>query len=348
MNQTDPSSSLIATRLAAKSIITDLQMDDYNSNSSRQARFVEQQEADKKQELIDLSIQHQILSPFTAFIGVETRTEQENASVGEMILREVPIEIRANENSSAYDATSAGYNFMAMMQASTSSDEDMDEDCDDSNEKQAAFFDEEEDEDCDDSNEKQAAFSDEEEDEDCDDSDEKQVAFSDINAFKPVVALCRKKILIHHMDKCSRKLSLECHRMSRSRSRSRSPQQRRELHCLRRLLEDDISPSDIIRQIISLQNFSGFWSINNLKEISSLLQKHIGSKDVDLQKILNDYKDKDNDIILSMIIMFIFMKYFTDNESLWKPIIKKCAQAMESQLGKKEYNAMTDKIKQIV
>ncbi|CAF4326855.1 unnamed protein product, partial [Adineta steineri] len=78
--ETQPLPSLIATRLAAKSIITDLQTDDYNSKSSCQERFIEQQKADKKQELIDISIQHQVLSPFTAFIGIETRTEQEIAA----------------------------------------------------------------------------------------------------------------------------------------------------------------------------------------------------------------------------------------------------------------------------
>jgi hypothetical protein len=49
-----------------------------------------------------------------------------------------------------------------------------------------------------------------------------------------------------------------------------------------------------------------------------------------------------------MIIMLILMKYFTADESLWKPIIKKCVKAMENRLGKKEYNEITDKIKQVV
>ena len=39
--------------------------------------------------------------------------------------------------------------------------------------------------------------------------------------------------------------------------------------------------------------------------------------------------------------MFIFAKYFTDDEPLWKP-------AMKNRLGGKEYNEIADKIKNIV
>ncbi|CAF3085502.1 unnamed protein product [Rotaria sp. Silwood2] len=115
---TEPLSSLVATRLVAKSIINDLQIVDYNSKSSHHNRFIEQYKEDKKQELINVSIQYQILSPFTAFIGIETRTDQEiitEASSGEMILQEVPIEIRSNEST---------------LDNSNDSDEDFEEDDD--------------------------------------------------------------------------------------------------------------------------------------------------------------------------------------------------------------------------
>jgi hypothetical protein len=42
------------------------------------------------------------------------------------------------------------------------------------------------------------------------------------------------------------------------------------------------------------------------------------------------------------------MKYFTADESLWKPIIKKCAKTMEYQLGKDVYNEISDRIRQTV
>ena len=161
----------------------------------------------------------------------------------------------------------------------------------------------------------------------------------------------------------------------RSRSRSRSPSQKRcralspgdiqdtgdsslsedeeedEINLCEDQHNNDGNPSDVIRQIIGLQNFNGLWSINDLKQISSLLQQSTVTtvlKDVDLEKSLMDYKDKDNDVILSMIIMFIFAKYFTKDESLWKPLMKKCAKTMENRLGNEEYNEISDKIKKLV
>jgi hypothetical protein len=335
LTKTEPSSSLIATRLAAKSIITDLQIDDYNSQSSRQARFVEQQEADKKQELIDLSIQHQILSPFTAFIGVETRTEQEKASASEIILREVPIEIRANDSSSDDDANSPRHVAFRRKQMSTSSD---DEECDDE-------IDEED-------------FDDEE---DCDDesigSSVRLTSCLRNSSAKVGLVRCASRRRSRSRSPQRRRatrsnkvIAIECDTTSESstsRSRSRSCSHR-ERSSIEDQIENDITPSDTIRQIIGLQNYSGFWSMNNLEQIILLLQRNSTSKDVDLKKILHDYKEKDNDIILSMIIMFIFMKYFLNDQALWKPIIKKCAKALENQLGKKEYNDITDKIKPIV
>jgi hypothetical protein len=303
LTEIEPSSSLIATRLAAKSIITDLQMDDYHSNSSRQARFIQQQEADKKQELIDISIQHQILSPFTAFIGIETRTDEEKASTSNMILREVPIEIRANESVSDddYDIYSPGRSMQNTL--ALDSDEDAEEECEvdcivnellPSSKKKAALL--------------------------------------------PVRQRRYASLLHKRMSRLR----------SRSRSRSRSPPRRHSKRASKHQDVDDNSPSDTIRQIIDLQRFSGLWSNNNRDEIISFLQQNSASKNVDLKKICHDYRDKDQDIILSMIIMLILMKYFTADESLWKPIIKKCVKAMENRLGKKEYNEITDKIKQVV
>jgi hypothetical protein len=83
-------------------------------------------------------------------------------------------------------------------------------------------------------------------------------------------------------------------------------------------------------------------------EIISFLQQNPATQNVGLNNIIDGYRDKDQDVILSMIIMLIFMKYFIADQSLWRPIIKKCTKAMENQLGKEEYNEITDKIKQIV
>ncbi|CAF1335234.1 unnamed protein product [Adineta steineri] len=344
-NETQPLSSLIATRLAAKSIITDLQTDDYNSKSSCQERFIEQQKADKKQELIDISIQHQILSPFTAFIGIETRTEQEIASSsGKMILREVPIEISDKKSLSIdYDAgeddddASADYDLSRVQEycAITVCEE--------------------------------GAYS--EEDVDC----EEDVGYKeDVDCSEEFLETIPKSPILAEKEKFSQsEYSNSLPRDRKSRSRSRSPLLSIKRRCCKRRelsnsddsqglndeslcnnqQKDDIESSDVIRQIINLQNFSGLWSINDLKQIMTLLQQSTVTtllKNDDWEKILGDYETIDKNVILSMIIMCIFMKYFINDEPLWKPLMKKCAKAMENQLGKTEYNETTDKIKEVV
>ena len=100
-------------RLAAKALILELQHAKLPSatvqkpsTGSTQGRFkdlatpsevkvdvVEDAES-RKQRIVDLSLKYNILSPHTAFVGVEKRT---NASNAEMVLREVPIEISADD-----------------------------------------------------------------------------------------------------------------------------------------------------------------------------------------------------------------------------------------------------------
>ncbi|UJR35008.1 hypothetical protein I4U23_027784 [Adineta vaga] len=100
-------------RLAAKALILELQHSKTLSSSdetpqlgSTQARFQNlttsndesiQTVTDKqttKQRIIELSIKYHILSPYTAFIGIEKRTNTNN---DEMVLREVPIQISADD-----------------------------------------------------------------------------------------------------------------------------------------------------------------------------------------------------------------------------------------------------------
>ena len=103
-------------RLAAKALILELQHEKLPLTTkkqkvgSTQARFqnlsttttdVEKMEVDsntneqtRKQHIIDLSLKYNILSPHTAFVGIEKRTNGSNA---DMVLREVPIEISADD-----------------------------------------------------------------------------------------------------------------------------------------------------------------------------------------------------------------------------------------------------------
>jgi hypothetical protein len=282
---------------------------------------------------------------------VETRTDEElgTALSGNMILREVPIEIGVNENTS---------------------DDEVKKQIDYSRKRRCPFL---IDEDCDNS-----------EDEDCDDfEDEECINFigeecekglrKGLRAIKTdfLFIEASDEPILYNMAVQTPEVMSDCNtiiytksskcRRSRSRvpdqrrSRSRSPNRRRSRsHSLDRRRsrspeqKNTTNPSDIVRQIIGLQDFNGLWSINNIKQVITLLQSTVISKDDHLEQIVDDYKGQDNDVVLSMIIMFVFMKYFTDDEPLWKPVMKKCAKAMEDRLGKTEYHEMTDKIKQLV
>ena len=96
-------------RLAAKALILELQhaKSQKATSGSMQSRFkglmasneesneTSSDEKTTKQHIIDLSLKYNILSPHTAFIGIEKRIN--NASNVDMVLREVPIEISADD-----------------------------------------------------------------------------------------------------------------------------------------------------------------------------------------------------------------------------------------------------------
>ncbi|CAF2966954.1 unnamed protein product [Rotaria sp. Silwood2] len=97
------------SHLAAKALIHELQHEksEEQNKGSLQARFQQQQDEqslpvaatekqlDKRQQLIiDLSLKYGILSPYTSYVGIEKRLNIDNNG---MILREVPIEISADD-----------------------------------------------------------------------------------------------------------------------------------------------------------------------------------------------------------------------------------------------------------
>ncbi|CAF1033410.1 unnamed protein product [Adineta steineri] len=106
------SSNETIARLAAKALILELQHAKLPSSNTKtgstQARFQELQKAMEtkeeqmetsseettKQRIITLSLKYNILSPHTAFVGIEKRT---NTSNTDMILREIPIQISADD-----------------------------------------------------------------------------------------------------------------------------------------------------------------------------------------------------------------------------------------------------------
>jgi hypothetical protein len=83
-------------RLAAKALILELEHRKISRLGSKQMRFEDMNQYsndDIKQRIIDLSLRYHILSPYTAFIGIEERVNNSNIHT---VLREVPIQISSD------------------------------------------------------------------------------------------------------------------------------------------------------------------------------------------------------------------------------------------------------------
>ena len=86
-------------RLAAKSLISELEHSSETKNFAESSQTVggEENKLTKEQireRIVEISLKYNILSPYTAFVGVEKRTK---ASDADMVLREVPIQISAGD-----------------------------------------------------------------------------------------------------------------------------------------------------------------------------------------------------------------------------------------------------------
>ena len=68
--------------------------------------MVTDEKAGAKKRIVQLSLKHQILSPHTASVGVERR---QNGSNGDMVLREVPIQISADDQDVKIHQTTTSY-----------------------------------------------------------------------------------------------------------------------------------------------------------------------------------------------------------------------------------------------
>jgi hypothetical protein len=114
-------------RLAAKALILELQhsklpSSEKKSAGSLQTRFKEHQQATAsnnedetmkettKKRIIQLSLKYNILSPHTAFVGIEKRVNSSNTNI---ILREVPIQISADDQH--FEVDSGRHSFVAPM-----------------------------------------------------------------------------------------------------------------------------------------------------------------------------------------------------------------------------------------
>ena len=376
--ESQPLTTLVATRLAAKSIISDLQMENGQSTSSRQ-----DEQTDRKQKQIQISIEHQILSPLTAFIAVETRSEQDKTDPTTTVLREVPIEICDDENqfsSSSYTAASQSYLSISPSYRSFS----LNFHSISPNYRSIS-----------------PGY--------CPTS---PVYSSFSPSYCPTSPVYSPTSLVYSPTSPSYSPNSPVYsRTSPSYSPTspvypptspvypptspvypptsawRSPllfpqiaaeyyeddeivdvnfkqieQSRKNLNKFdssscdsiryKRLASGSHSStdekrekktSDIIRQFIDLQNFNGLWSINDLERLISHLPTN-----VNIQQIITDHKDTNSDVVLTMIIMLILQKHFIDDESLWKPIIKKSITSMKNRLDQNSYDELVNKIQSLV
>ncbi|CAF4668073.1 unnamed protein product, partial [Rotaria sp. Silwood1] len=93
----DKDNQLIA-HLAAKALIQEITHSKEQHPGSKQLRVQQNIEDDRKKQAIAISLKYNILCPYTAFIGIETRTDPSTKNVNSnMVLREIPIEISADD-----------------------------------------------------------------------------------------------------------------------------------------------------------------------------------------------------------------------------------------------------------
>ncbi|CAF3048642.1 unnamed protein product [Rotaria sp. Silwood2] len=102
ITSTDNTGSIV--RLAAKALILELQHTKKVSTGSLQSCFQDETdltertteiEETMKKRIIELSLNYSILTPYAAFVGIEKRV---NGSNNDMTLREVPIQISADDH----------------------------------------------------------------------------------------------------------------------------------------------------------------------------------------------------------------------------------------------------------
>jgi hypothetical protein len=91
------SNNEMITRLAAKALVFELQHSKLSLSSNKTTASNDNDEVNKetiKKHIIELSLKYNILSPHTAFVGVEKRIDASNDN---MVLREIPIQISADD-----------------------------------------------------------------------------------------------------------------------------------------------------------------------------------------------------------------------------------------------------------
>ncbi|CAF2642334.1 unnamed protein product [Rotaria sp. Silwood2] len=270
-----------------------------NVEESNDSKISELKEIEKKR-LIELSVKYKILSPHTAFIGIEKRINEDNTK---MLLREIPIQISADDQHlqprthiRSKAAMYCGNHPMSCATYGSNSGyrggrglglDDIDKWC---------------------ANQMRRAYALE--------------SFSNISFERECPSSSSSR-----------------RRRSRSRSRSRSQQNRavRLLSRFDREREAEFEPSssewplndqDIVRHLIDKQHFSGLWDLDT-KSIRHLTGRSLA----DFQLIYNDVP-----VLISAIVLIILETRFGAFLSMWHGISQKTRTVIIEKLGKDPKN----------
>jgi len=109
----------LVTHLAAKALIQERTHAKELYTGSQQTRVQQVKEDYNKKRVIDISLKYNILCPYTAFIGIETRTDLSAKNTNSnMVLREIPIEISADDK--IMTRLSSGFNVFGSLSNSNS------------------------------------------------------------------------------------------------------------------------------------------------------------------------------------------------------------------------------------
>ena len=321
-------------RLAAKALILELQHQKMAKphRGSMQSRFegisatnegkMEEKISEEgvKQRIIDLSLKYKILSPYTAFVGIEKRPNSSNA---EMMLREVPIEISADDQylhrspwiSPRFNYYARGrgehisfvpqYRFIADRQLMQSVPQLFDD---------ANFA-------C------------------CVRSADKEFIFQR----KLGVTLSTGTYHASRVEQHLGSNETSSSGRSRERCRSRSRESRASRHMSRdKSPKDDLWPSndeDIVRYLIKKQRFNGLWDLGD-EVIMNLTGKPLsafqpGDMDINAQ------------LLLSSIIVIVLETRFAALSSLWHGVVQKARKQIHNLVTQdsKDFNRLVENIR---
>jgi hypothetical protein len=315
-------------RLAAKALILELQHDkdssfngkksnigsvqtqfqQLNTTTEETAQVISDKQTNKER-IIELSLKYNILSPHTAFIGVEKRT---NTSNDQMVLREVPIEISADDQHlyrrSPRSLASARSKFFTLSRCKRATGFTLSSAYNPTAINSANYS--------------SLLMCDDIEDELC-----SAMPMATINCLKSASASINLQMNSSDTTKPEddSELLLELERWANDAiSVPQFPK------------KDDVWPSndeDIVRYLINKQNFDGLWNSD-----STIIQRLTGKPLSTFQSINTEI---DASILTSLIIILIIETRFSTYSSLWHGVMQKARKRINTLLNNDSANLET-------